>query len=78
MAGNGAGVGGQDPDVWEDEYGEECVAGEEAGDDDDARWWWERWILSPRRRVVRMIVGSWWKRVGVLMVLPAAVVRIVL
>ena len=72
----GVGIGGQDPDVWEDEYGEECVGGEDAGE--DVRWWWERWILSPRRRVVRIIVGSWWKRVGVLMVFPAVVVRMVL
>lgn len=65
-------MGGGDPDVWEDEFGEDCF--EDEGDDE--RWWWERWVLSPRRRDVRVIVGSWWRKVGVLMVLPAVVVSI--
>ncbi|KAF8419873.1 hypothetical protein EV426DRAFT_676166 [Tirmania nivea] len=70
--GTRVGFGGGDPDVWEDEFGEECL-GDEGVEGDDERWWWERWVLSPRRRDVRIIVGSWWKKVGVLIVLPAVV-----
>ncbi|KAF8462575.1 hypothetical protein BDZ91DRAFT_734111 [Kalaharituber pfeilii] len=42
-------------------------------EDEDLRWWWERWILNPKRSVVRAILGSWWRRMGVLIVLPAVV-----
>ena len=68
-------MGGGDPDVWEDEFGEECFE-DDAVEGGDERWWWERWVLSPRRRDVRLIVRSGWRKVGVLIVLPAVVVSI--
>ncbi|KAI5851460.1 hypothetical protein DFP73DRAFT_155772 [Morchella snyderi] len=48
-------------------------------DEDDAeveerRWWVDRMLISPRRRVVVMIVHRWWSRMGLLVVLPAAIV----
>jgi hypothetical protein len=48
-------------------------------DDEDAeaeerRWWIDRMLISPRRRVVVRIVGRWWSRMGLLVVLPAAIV----
>ena len=73
--GMGVGLGEGDPDVWEDEFGEDCF-GDEGAEGDDERWWWERWVLRPKRKDVRVIVRSWWRKVGVLMVLPAAVVSL--
>ncbi|RPB22927.1 hypothetical protein L211DRAFT_857963 [Terfezia boudieri ATCC MYA-4762] len=66
------GLGGGVPDVWEDQFGEGFFE-DEGVEGDVERWWWERWVLSPRRRDVRVIVGSWWRKVGVLIVLPAVV-----
>lgn len=45
------------------------------GDDDDRRFWLDRMLISPRPRTVRRIVRLWYTRWGVLVLLPAVVVR---
>jgi hypothetical protein len=49
-------------------------AGEEEVDEPDNRWWLDRELISPRRKVVQRLVGCWWRRWAVLVVLPAVIV----
>ncbi|KAI5781766.1 hypothetical protein DFH27DRAFT_529116 [Peziza echinospora] len=71
--GSGTAGGYDERDDWDEDA--EGAIGEDgvAPVAEDGRWWLERWILSPKRPAVRIIVRSWWRRVGVLVVLPAAV-----
>lgn len=48
------------------EEGEEGEEGE--------RWWLDKMLISPRRRRVMKLVDQWWGRLGLLVVLPAAIV----
>lgn len=51
-----------------------------SGDDDevdetpDDRWWLDRKLVSPRRSEVNKMVGTWWRRWAVLVMLPALLV----
>lgn len=44
------------------------------GMEEDERWWWERYIWAPRKRMAARIVGDFWGRFGVLVLLPAGMV----
>lgn len=48
---------------------------ETAGDDEpDDRWWLDRLLISPRRKMVKSMVGLWWRRWAILILLPAVIV----
>jgi hypothetical protein len=51
--------------------------GEEDGEEEepDERFWLDRILISPRRRIVLKLVGSWYARWGVLMC-PAVIVSL--
>ena len=58
-----------------DGYGDGDGDDDDDDDDDDRRFWLDRTLISPRPRTVRRIVRLWYTRWGVLVLLPAVVVR---
>ena len=64
------------PPAYGSPYGYGTLADDDDGDGaPDTRWWLDRTLISPRRATVRWLVGVWWRRWAVLVVLPAALVR---
>jgi len=55
-------------------------AGRNGNDDDDEedgvdeRWWLDRALISPRKKTVVWMMERWYRRLGVLVVLPAGIV----
>lgn len=47
---------------------------EESEEGEGERWWLDKMLISPRRRRVMKLVDQWWGRLGLLVVLPAAIV----
>lgn len=53
----------------------EAEDGEDGEDGEEhERWWLDKMLISPRRRRVVKLVDQWWGRMGLLVVLPAAIV----
>lgn len=55
----------------------EAEDGEDGEDGEEhERWWLDKMLISPRRRRVVKLVDQWWGRMGLLVVLPAAIVSL--
>lgn len=48
--------------------------GTAGGEEVDKRWWLDRVFISPRRKTVAWMAQRFWRRLGVLVVLPATIV----
>lgn len=51
---------------------------EEEEDRADERWWLDRVLISPRKKTVVWMMERWYRRWGVLVVLPAGIVSLCL
>ncbi|KAL7275492.1 hypothetical protein RUND412_001550 [Rhizina undulata] len=47
---------------------------DEEEEEKDERWWLDRIFISPRRPMVEKMIETWWRRTGVLVLLPAGIV----
>lgn len=51
---------------------------EEEEDGVDERWWLDRVLISPRKKTVVWMMERWYRRWGVLVILPAGIVSLLL
>lgn len=70
----GAGGGYSYGSINIDSRGNAAETDDTEDEEQDERWWLDRMLISPRRHMVVKLVDRWWRRLGLLVVLPAAVV----